>query len=109
MWVFERVADAGLSGHVQNQLESPLTEQPGHRVPIGQVELLKRKARSIRQLSQPVVLELDGVVIVEIVQADDLFATVQQGAREMETNKTRGAGDQNSLHTKWKVSTKQQG
>ena len=60
---------------------------------VGDVELVKRERRML-ELLEPRQLEVDVVVLVEVVEADDGVAARQQALRDMHSNEAGGAGDE---------------
>jgi hypothetical protein len=71
------------------------------RLPIGEIDLEKveRAGRGALQFGQPVALERRIVISVEIVDADDTLAALQQPPRDMIADETRGAGDERGQGT----------
>ena len=57
-----------------DDMADAVVEQPGHRVALGQIHLEEPEARLGRKLRDPVALQPDTVVIVDVVQSDDLVA-----------------------------------
>ena len=62
---------------------------------IGEVQLNERESFTRPELCQSSFLQSDVVVIVEIVEADDMVASVQEAHRHMESDESRGSGDKN--------------
>jgi hypothetical protein len=56
---------------------------------------MERKTRPLDETGEAGFLESDLVIIIEIIQADDLLAAIEQAFREMIADKTGRAGDQN--------------
>ena len=48
----------------------------------------------IHEARQPRLLQFDIVVVVQAVEPDNLIAALQQALRDMRTDETGGAGDQ---------------
>ncbi len=92
--VDERVADAGLRGEVQHAVEARVGEQPRDAVGVGDVELLEAEAGQRLELRQPVALQADVVVVVQVVDADDVVAAREQRLRGEEADEPGAAGDQ---------------
>ena len=88
------IADPGLRRHVQHDLRLPFPEYPIQRRPVGQVGLHKLEARSPLQLRQPRPLQRRVVVIVEIVVAQHLLATVEELPSTIEANEAGGTRDE---------------
>ena len=70
-------------------------DQAGHGLPVGDVEAFEDEAVAFAQCLQPRFLQWDVVVVVDVVDADDVVAPVQQGKRSVKTDEAGGAGNQN--------------
>src|SRR5688572_18158982 len=66
---------------------------------VGEVGLDELKAVVALQLRKPGVLEIDVVIVVDVVEADDLVAARQQGPGGLRADETGDAGYEH-LHSK---------
>ena len=68
---------------------------------IGEVRMVEGETLGVAaaEIGKPVVLELDRVVVVEIVEADDLVAAREQPRGQRVTDESCGAGDENGHET----------
>ncbi len=76
--VDQRVAHAGLGGHVGDLVETLRVKQCLHPVAVGQIKSHEAEIVTAFQLRQPVALELRVVVVIDVVQPNDLVAARQQ-------------------------------
>jgi hypothetical protein len=79
---------------MHDALEPLIAKQLGHRVTVGDIELEESEAWAVLQLGQAVFLEAHIVVGVEIVDADDLIATLKKRPAGMKTDETGGTRHQ---------------
>ena len=65
------------------------------RVGVGEVDPLEAEALAemLREAIEAGLLERGVVIIVEVVDADDLIAALEQGARSRRSDEARGSGD----------------
>ena len=66
--VLHAVADARLSGEVDNPLRLRLGEQPLHARAVGEIELVEGEAGRALELAEPRLLQLNVVVGIEIIE-----------------------------------------
>lgn len=76
--VRKRIADAGLGGQMHDGVEPLRLEQRGQRLGTGQIQPAEAKTSMVGQNRQPVVLQPDVVVLIQVVEPDDLIAPVEQ-------------------------------
>jgi hypothetical protein len=88
--ILNGISHAGLGRQVDNDIEAFFHEQRLHSVPVGQVETGEGKP-GIRELSQTIFLQPHVVIIIEIVEPDDLVATLKK--MTMKSDEPGGAGD----------------
>ena len=74
----ERVAHARLGREVDHALRLRLGEEAAHAVGVGDVEALEAKAARAAQEIEPRFLQPRVVVVVDVVDADDVVAAVEQ-------------------------------
>ena len=76
--------------------------ETGHRRRIGDVDLVELEPCPALQLRQPGLLQRDIVIRVQIVDADDPLAAVEQVLRDMKPDKPGAASNQaqHSCHPK---------
>jgi hypothetical protein len=79
---------------MNHSLELLGREQPGDRVLIGEIHLHELETRVLRENREPRVLQRDVVVLVEIVEPDDLVASLEQVLRCVMPDEAGGAGNQ---------------
>src|SRR5438128_11012754 len=70
-------------------------DEAKHRVAIGNIKPGEPEAGIGVQPGKPSLLEGDIVIIVQIIDADDLLAAVQQRSANMETDKAGGTSEEN--------------
>jgi hypothetical protein len=97
MGVLQRIAHASLRREVDDAVEAFGREEGFHARPVGDVELDEAESVVRLQAGQPVLLEPDVVIVVEIVQADDLVAALEQAQGRGHADKSGSAGDKD-LH-----------
>ena len=90
----ERVAHAGLRSQVQHFFEAGRGEEARDRVDVGDVERLEAEAGRRLQLREPIVLEAHVVVVVQVVDADDVFASCEQRLAGEEADEAGASGDE---------------
>jgi hypothetical protein len=88
------VAHAGLRAEVHHALETVAREQVGHGRAVGQVDALEAELRAALEPRQPLALEPDVVVVVEVVDADHAVAARQQALRDAGADEAGDAGDE---------------
>ncbi len=89
----DAVAHAGLRGEVDHSRELLRGEQLRHTLAVGKIELDELEVRVALEDLEPSMLQRDVVVLVEIVEADDLVAALEQQLRGVESNEPGRAGD----------------
>lgn len=92
--VFDRIAHPGLGTEVDHAVDL-LTRQRGiQRGHVGKVDPVKREAitRLFRQRGEPVLLQADGVVIVEVINPDHAVPPGNQRPGQVKANKAGRAG-----------------
>ena len=87
------VPHAGLRREVHHARRAPLLEHPAHRLGVGDVDAHEREALAV-QARQPRFLQRGVVVRVEIVEAEDLVAAIEQPARHVVADEPGGARHQ---------------
>ena len=63
---------------------------------VGEIQLVEGEAGGALKLGQPRLLQLNVVVGIEIIEADDLIAAVEQRLSGMVTDEPGRAGDQDT-------------
>ena len=96
MRVLQPVADAGLGAEMNDPLRPSFGEEPLHAGAVGEVQLVEGEALAPLKLVEPRLLQIYVVVGIEIVEADDLIATLEQRFSGMVTDETGGAGDEHT-------------
>ena len=94
VWILQRVPYAGLCAQVNHALELVVFEQGRDRGAISQIRLHKAKGLIRAQQAESSAFQRDLVIVVQIVQADDLVAAIEQTPRRRSTNESGGAGDE---------------
>ena len=74
--------------------EAFLSEQTFESFRVRKIHALETESGAAFELFQPVCLELNRIIVVEIVDADDRMAVRDQAAAEMKTDESGCAGDQ---------------
>jgi hypothetical protein len=91
----QRVSHSRLGGEVDDRLDIGMAlDQRGQRRRIGDIDRLEGKSFSAFEPRQPGVLQCDIVIGVEVVDADDPLAAIEQVLRDMKPDKARAARDQ---------------
>ena len=94
----ERVAYARLGGEMHHMGRVGMgREEAAHQVKIGDVALDEGEGPDPRDVGEPVTLEGDRVIIIEVVDADDVVPLAQQALRQMRADEAGDAGD-DDLH-----------
>ena len=92
--ILERVTHAGLRGEVNHARKFLAREQRLHAALVGEVHLHETKLRLPLEDGEARALEIRVVVVVEVVEPDDFVAARQQFLRDVGTNESGGAGEQ---------------
>ena len=93
--VFQRPAHPGLACEVDDARHPLACKGRIESRLVGNVDVVKGKAGMAAQAGQPRLLQGDGIIGVEIINADHLFATRDQGFRHMIADETCRTRDQN--------------
>src|SRR3990172_7298012 len=91
--VLDRVAYACLGREMHDGVEGVVPKQIRDARAVHDVEFLKREPRVPGQPGKPRLLERDVIVIVEIVDAVNGIAAVEQLVRQGRADEAGGAGD----------------
>ena len=96
--VLDAVADAGLRAEMDDAFESIGVGKPLKRFGVREIDAFEAEAVAVlaREIVEPRLLERRIVIIVEIVDADDVVAALQQGARRCRADEARGSCNENS-------------
>lgn len=96
--VFDRIAHPGLGPQVDDAVDPLSLQRAVQRGEIGEIDLVKGKPPAMRrdQPVQPVLLQADLVIIVEIVDPHHFIAAFQQAVRQGGTDEPGNAGNQNA-------------
>ena len=94
--VLHAVAHAGLGAEMDHPLRSHLGEEPLHARPVGEIQLVEGKAGGALKLAEPRLLQLYVVIGIEVIEPDDLVASVEQRLGGMVTDEPGRAGDQDT-------------
>ena len=98
----DAVPHASLRCEIDDNVRLILLEQRRDRRLIRQVALDKRERRILAQNLQPALLQADIVVVIDIIKADNRRPESQQPLREMKTDESRSASDQDLFRwIKW--------
>ena len=89
----ERISDAGLRGKMHDLRVCAATEQSRGGLRIGEIDALEPKPGARRQSGKPGLFERDVVIRVEIVDACNHGALVQQPLGRVHADKTGATGD----------------
>ncbi len=95
--VFDRIAHPGLRGQMHHRVELAGCEELAHRLALDDIELLKEEPGPRAQALEARLLEADVVVGIEIIDAHNLVATIEQPVRQRRSDKPSGPGNEN-LH-----------
>ncbi len=98
MRVGDGVADPGLGGEIDDAFGLEVGKNLLQGRSVGEVGLEPAVVGVLFQLRVAVELELNRVVVVEIVEAKDRMAVVQQTTGQMEADEASGAGDEDVFH-----------
>ena len=91
----ERMAHACLGGEMDHGGETVRGKQRRHAVAVIEIELVEPERIVSGEFRKARLLELGIVIGIEVVEADDTVAVRQQSVRDMESDESGGAGDQN--------------
>ena len=91
----QRIAHSRLGGEMEDPLD-PLVGigESLHGAAIGDVEALEGEIPETLEQRQPRLLQVDVVIVVEVVDADDLIAALEQGLGGVKADETGRAGDE---------------
>ncbi len=92
--IVDGIAHASLGRQVNDVLEWGLRKHLQQRLFVGHVQPQEAEIAVFGQQRQSRLFQLDAVVAVEVVDADDLMALAAQPPGRMKTDKPCGAGDQ---------------
>ena len=92
--VFYGVADSDLRRQMNDGLGTAFLEYLGQVLPVRHIDTMEGVPAERFQQPQPILLEPDIVVIIEIVDADDLFPAFEQPSRDGRADETRDPRDQ---------------
>lgn len=92
--IVEGVAHAGLGGEMHDALRAFLGEQIGDGGAVGEVGFDEAEIGESRQAVEPGVLKRDFVVVVDVVEADDGIAPLEEHARGVEADEARCSRNQ---------------
>ena len=81
--IFDRIAHARLGSEMHDLVEAAAGEQVAHGVAVADIGLQETKTGTRFEAREPGELQLRIVIIADIVEADDLFAPLQQPLRDM--------------------------
>ena len=76
--VLDGVSNTRLRRHVQHDGEAVLPEQRVDRLAISEINLVERKLLLTSELGEPVLFELDAVVVAEVIETDHIVAALQK-------------------------------
>ncbi len=93
--VLNRVANACLCGQVDDLVEPLAGKQLLHRLAIGKIDPLHSEVIVLVEQRRARLLQRRIIVVVEVVDADNHIATLQQRFCGKETDETGGACDEN--------------
>src|SRR5690606_35772605 len=92
--VFDGIANACLCAEMHDALRTMLGEDARHRVTIREVGADEAEIAVRRQLVEPRLLQADIVVVIQVVDAYDGVAALQQGQRRVIANEPCRPGNQ---------------
>ncbi len=92
--LLQRVAHPRLRAQMHDALEFPGSEQLRHRLPIRQVGMDEPERLVRLEPGEAGLLERDVVVIIEIVESDDLIASIEEALCGGRANEPGGARDE---------------
>ena len=97
--ICQRVSNTRLRREVDDSIKAMRFKQAIDPVTIFQPELLKAESGTTFQLGQSIMFELRLIVVVEIIDANNGVATIQQASCRVHPDEARCSGDQNIRHT----------
>ena len=94
--IFNAIANPGLGAEMDDVVELRLTERSIQRFSIGEIRLDEAEAiaEAALELREPRLLEPGIVIIVEVVDADDVAAALEERVRRCESDEAGAAGDE---------------
>jgi len=87
--VFDGVADAGLGGHVEDDIKEMVLEERVYPVAILNVQFGEGEVFVLFEDPKPGLFEFHVVVIVQVVDAHNGLAIFEEPLREVKADKTR--------------------
>ena len=92
--IFERVAHARLGGQIDDPLGLVLGEKTFNRGAIRQIAFHKLEILMGLQARKAGLLQIDVVIVIEVVEADDVVAARKQRLSGVRSDEARSAGNQ---------------
>src|SRR5262249_50223652 len=90
--VGERMAYACLGGEMNDQWEAIFSEQAGHAAAIGKIKLDEMEPGERGKLAQLRLFQRRIIIRIQIIEADDGAAALQQALRDMKADEPGCAG-----------------
>lgn len=95
--ILEAVTHTRLCGQVNNAVEYVIGEELFHSFPVGKVQADKGEFFAGPEDIEAVLFQPYIIVAVEVVDADDMVTVVQETPAQVETDETRGTGNENAI------------
>ena len=90
--VLQRVPDPRLCREMDHAVKIVLGKERVNDLSVSQVTLHKRKPGVVEERLQPILLEINVVIVIEAVDAHHLTARIEQRLRNIGANEACGAG-----------------
>src|SRR5215510_789046 len=92
MRIEQRIAHAGLSTEVRNTADFVRFQRFGQSAEIGEIHAVETEPvlKSRGELPKTIFLQLNGIIVVEVVNADDLFSPSQEPRCDVKSDEACG-------------------
>ncbi len=94
--MIDRIAHAGLRREMDDAVDLGMRPREAEqRLGIGEIEALEAEAALARQGREPRLFQRDRIIVVDVIDADDVFAALQKRRADMHADEAGRAGDEN--------------
>src|SRR2546428_7775452 len=93
--ILDRIAHAGLRGEMDDASRALLTKQTGHLRAVGHIEQDELESIEVAKLPQSRFLQPGVVIRIQVIDADDVVATLEQATGDVISDEAGRAGDEN--------------
>ena len=96
--VLDAVADPRLRAQMNDAFELVCVGKPLERFGVGEIDSFEAEAVAVltQEIVEPRLLERRIVIVIEVVDADDVVAALEEGTRSSRADEPRGSSNENS-------------